>query len=342
MAGGSGERFWPVSTKERPKQFLKLADPNQTLLEQAVHRAAEVTAYERTYIATGRHLVELSQSTCPQVPGQNILAEPAKRNTTGCLAWVAANLIARNPESWQQLTLAILTADHLIGPQEAFDSTVSRAMHAAEAQGSIVTIGIRPDRPETGFGYIECGAANGAVLNVSQFREKPDLRTAEEFLTAGNFLWNSGMFFFTLDTFMSEMELAQPEIAESIRTMAGQLADGNTAAADLTFESLPNISIDFALMEKSKKVLVTEADFSWDDLGAWDSVSRSYRPDEHGNVILGSSRLIESGKNVIYNESTSHEICALGVDDLTIVVTDDKILIVPKYRAQEVKRFLNQ
>jgi len=341
MAGGSGERFWPVSTRLKPKQFLKLASPTQTLLEQAVERAASSTSYGETYIATGRHLADLSFETCPNIPPENILAEPAKRNTTGCLVWVAANLIAKFPDTWPTTTLAILTADQLITPPKAFESTLERAMNAAEEHGAIVTIGIRPDRPETGFGYIECGSPSSGVLEVKQFREKPDVATAEEFISAGNFLWNSGMFFYTLPTFMSEMALAQPAIAEAIRSIAGHLAQKELAEADAVFESLPNISIDFALMEKSKRVLVTEADFKWDDLGAWDSVARSYAADENSNVTLGSTNLIESKENVVYNETNSHEVCLLGIEGLAVVVTGDKILVIPKDRAQEVKKFLN-
>ncbi|MBX3114308.1 MAG: NTP transferase domain-containing protein [Fimbriimonadaceae bacterium] len=341
MAGGSGERFWPVSTRLKPKQFLKLASPTQTLLEQAVERAASCTSTEETYIATGRHLVDLSQKTCPQLPVENVLAEPAKRNTTGCLVWVAANLIAKYSDTWPTTTLAILTADQLITPQEGFESTFNRAMTAAEEHGAIVTIGIRPTRPETGFGYIECGGKSGDVLEVKQFREKPDVATANEFISAGNFLWNSGMFFYTLPTFMSEMALAQPTIAEAIRSIAGHLAQGELTQADAVFESLPNISIDFALMEKSKRVLVTEADFEWDDLGAWDSVARSYSPDSSGNVALGSANLVESSDNVVYNETDSHEVCLLGIEGMAVVVTGDKILVIPKDRAQEVKKFLN-
>ncbi|MBA4291381.1 hypothetical protein C0431_00245 [bacterium] len=343
MAGGSGERFWPVSTKTRPKQFLRLADPHLTLIEQATNRAISLTNHEHTFIATARHLQDLTTQTLPVLNTSNILAEPTKRNTTGALAWVAANLIAKFPENWSLLTVAVLTADHQIETQKQFQASVNRAMTAAEMQGAIVTIGIRPDRPETGFGYIEVGPESQSqqVHNVTRFREKPNLETAQEFLRQGNFLWNSGMFFYTLATFMSEMETHQPECAAIIRKMAGELAQNQLAEADVTFETLPSISIDYALMEKSDRVLVTEADFQWDDLGSWDALERSYEPDTNRNVALGQNQSIESTGNIIYNESTSQRINILGVDDLAIVVTETEILILPKSRAQEVKKFLN-
>ncbi len=341
MAGGSGERFWPVSTKLRPKQFLNLADPEKTLIEQSVDRASALTNTDQTYIATARHLADLSAQTCPQLPSKNILAEPTKRNTAGALAWVAACLIAEFPETWATTTVAVLTADQRISTQAQFESTAHTAMTAAEEQGAIVTIGIRPDRPETGFGYIDCGEPTGDVKKVKKFTEKPDLPTAEKFLASGNFLWNSGMFFYTLPTFMAEMESHQPAIAQSIRKMAGELSQGQLEQADATFESLPSISIDYALMEKSDKVLVAEAEFEWDDLGAWDSIARSYKPDHQNNVALGAHNLIESENNVVYNETTTHTVNILGVDNLAVVITGDQILIIPKDRAQEVKKFLN-
>ncbi|MFM9873926.1 MAG: mannose-1-phosphate guanylyltransferase [Fimbriimonadaceae bacterium] len=341
MAGGSGERFWPVSTKTRPKQFLKLGDPTKTLIEQSVDRASALTSSSQTYIATARHLAETSAKTCPQLPAKNILAEPTKRNTAGALAWVAACLIAEFPETWATTTVAVLTADHRISTQAQFESTAQSAMSAAEDQGAIITIGIRPDRPETGFGYIDCGDSSKDVHKVNKFTEKPDLETAEKFLASGNFLWNSGMFFYTLPTFMSEMERHQPDIARAIRKMAGELAQSQFAEADATFESLPSISIDYALMEKSDKVLVAEAEFIWDDLGAWDSIARSYEPDNLKNVTLGNTNLLESSGNVVYNETSNQTVNILGVDNIAVVVTDDQILIIPKERAQEVKKFLN-
>ncbi len=340
MAGGSGERFWPVSTNERPKQFLKLSRPDRTLLEDSIERARLFADYPEIYISTGRHLEELSSKTCSQLLPKNVLAEPAKRNTTGALAWVAANIIAHNPDSWRSTTLAILTADQRIHPEEGFRRTVERAMTAAEQENAIVTIGIRPDRPETGFGYIEVGGPTGEVHEVIQFREKPDSQTAQKFLEAGNFLWNSGMFFYTLPTFITELERVQPHIVSAINVMASALQAGDIMAADEEFERLPSISIDFALMERAQRVLVAEAEFEWDDLGAWDSVGRSYQPDQNQNVALGNTRSIESINNIVYNETDSHEVCLLGVEGLAVVVTDGTVLVMPKERAQEVKRFL--
>ncbi len=343
MAGGSGERFWPVSTFQRPKQFLRLASPEATLLRQSVDRAAACVGLNQTHIATGRHLVDPSQTECPDLAPSQILAEPAKRNTAGCLIWVAANIIARNPDSWATTSVAILTADQRISPESEFTETVRRAMEAAEAHGTIVTIGIRPDRPETGFGYIELteDSAPGHVQPIVRFREKPDRATAEEFLASGRFLWNSGMFFYTVPTFLAELEQAQPEMARATREIAACLAAGDEQGAVAIFGNLPSISIDFAVMEKSSRVEVVEATFTWDDLGSWDAIARSYSPDEHGNVALGSHRTIEASGNIVYVDQPETEVCLLGVENLVVVVSGGKVLICTPDRAQEVKKFLS-
>jgi mannose-1-phosphate guanylyltransferase len=342
MAGGSGERFWPVSTKERPKQFLRLSDPKRTLLGEAIDRAAAVVGLENVRIATGRHLAELSMAEHSGLAQGSVLAEPCKRNTTGCLAWVAAHLIAQDPEGWPQTTLAVLTADHRIEPASEFVATVDEALTTAESTGGLVTIGIRPDRPATGFGYIETGQPVGTAREVLRFTEKPDRPTAEEFLNRGNYLWNSGMFFWTLAAFMAELEEAQPVIAGKIREMAGLIRSGDLSAAEQVFESLPNLSIDYALLEKASRVFVVEPRFAWDDLGSWDALSRSLPHDEQGNVAVGDARTIEASGNVVYTEASDVQVCLLGVSELVVVVTENKVMVCPKGRAQDVKRFLSE
>ncbi|MCW5936375.1 MAG: mannose-1-phosphate guanylyltransferase [Fimbriimonadaceae bacterium] len=341
MAGGSGERFWPVSTKSRPKQFLRLTSPEKSLLAEAADRASELFGVENTIIATGLHLAEASRAECASLADTNVLAEPAKRNTTGCLVWVVANLIAQSPEAGADISMAVLTADHRISPPAAFHKTVTTALETAERTGGLVTIGIRPTRAETGYGYIEVGEPDGDAFQVESFREKPDAKTAIVFVSSERFLWNSGMFFWTVPAFMAEMERAQPEIAAVIRKIAGHLSKGENDAAVAAFESLPSISIDYALMEKAERVWVVAADFDWDDLGAWDSLSRSYDADEQGNVGLGSQRLIEVKDSVVYNESETHEVCLLGVEGLAVVVTNGIVMVCPKDRAQEVRKFSN-
>lgn len=339
MAGGSGERFWPVSTREKPKQFLRLASPDRSLIQESVARASALVGMESVYVATGRHLVAPTLADCPQLEGR-VLAEPDKRNTAGCLVWVTASLMAAGPE-WAETTVAVLTADHRIEPEEGFVSTCRAAMQAAEDHGCITTIGISPTRPETGFGYIEIGEAIGDVFAVKQFREKPDKPTAEQYVSSGHFLWNSGMFFFTLPGFYRELERSQPEMAALTKQIAGHLAQGDQSAAEVLFRQLPSISVDYAVMERAEKVMVAKAQFEWDDLGSWDALERSQPAGPDGNVAVGESIFIDSRDNIVYNDGNL-TVNLLGVEGLTVVVAEGQVMVCPKDRAQEVKRFLER
>lgn len=347
MAGGSGERFWPLSRQTRPKQMLRLTSPSETLLEEAINRVEPLVGEGHVFVATGRAL-ERPLLESGVVPEANLLVEPNKRNTLGCLSWVAANMIAHRPSDWQELSIAVLTADHKIGNPAEFRKCVSAAMQTAETTGGLVTIGIRPTRPETGYGYIEVDPAQ-PVSNVSVethrslgFREKPSREMAEEFLSSGTFLWNSGMFFWTLGSFISELTLARPDAGEAIVRIADALHKGDRAAAETAFDALPNLSIDYALMEKAEKVYVVSANFVWDDVGAWDALERALPTDDSGNVIQGEVVAVDAAGSILYNECPGQMVCVVGVTDLVVVSTGDAVLVCPKDRAQEVKKIVEE
>lgn len=339
MAGGSGERFWPVSTPERPKQFLNLNSPETNLLQDAVARIEPLIDLGNVYIATGEHLVQPTRDALLALPARNVWAEPCKRNTAGCLVWAAANALATIPNAKDVVSMAVLTADHRIEPAQAFRETVAAALNLAESSGGLVTIGIKPTRPETGYGYIEVGTETAGGFTVERFREKPDLQTAELFLESGNFLWNSGMFFWTLRAFLDEMASAQPEMSVAIESIAGALAAGDHAQAVWIFETLPSLPIDIALMEKSDKVYVVPAQFEWDDLGAWDAIARTYPADENGNVGKGEVRWLDSQNCVAYIEKGEVRLNLLGLEDMVVVVSGNELVVCPKSRAQDVKKF---
>lgn len=344
MAGGSGERFWPLSRQTRPKQLLKLAHPEHTLLEQTVNRLAGLVPTENILIATAPHLVGPSQAHLIGLPAANIQAEPHKRNTAGCLVWVAANLLAKDPDARAKVSMAVLAADHRISPDDGFQATVSKALDVAENHNSIVTIGIKPDRPETGYGYIEVDQTSAnqgddrvVIRAVKQFREKPDAATAEQFLASGGFLWNSGTFFWTLDTFLTELENAAPELYQATLRLADLLRTGDSQGASEAFAALPSISIDYALMEKARKVAVAQAAFDWDDVGAWDALDRSLPTDEQQNVGRGDVVSVDSKSCIVVNDHPGITTCLLGVEGLVVVVTEDAVLVCPKERAQDVR-----
>ncbi len=343
MAGGSGQRFWPLSRERRPKQLLRLADPDRSMLEQAIDRAAGLVGPERVFVVTGRHLVEPIRAAGTVLSPAQILGEPCRRNTAGCLVYAAAAIQTALGAAADDIVLGILTADHRILDPAAFQATLATAMGAAEAQDALVTIGIEPTRPETGYGYIEAGAPVAAggpgVLAVRRFHEKPNAEAAARYLAQGGFYWNSGMFFWRLSVFLDEFTHAAPPYAHACRVMAAALACGDQAAADAAFAALPDRSIDYALMEKARRVLVVPGRFAWDDIGAWDALERSLPADDRGNVAVGAPVLVDCDGCIVVNGpgAAGMAVAVVGVRDLVVVASPDGVLVVPKAQAQRVK-----
>ncbi|MBN2308172.1 MAG: mannose-1-phosphate guanylyltransferase [Candidatus Hydrogenedentes bacterium] len=353
MAGGAGERFWPLSRKLRPKQLLRLTDASQSMLAEAVTRLSLLIAPERVYIVTGRHLVEPIRDAEVGVPPQNVIAEPCKRNTSGALVYAAAHALATHGGDGSALTMAVTTADHLIGAPERFRDTLDTALDAAEQEDALVTLGVVPSRPETGYGYIQVARDSAPlpasrdgipVYRVSAFHEKPNRERAEDFIAGGNYYWNSGMFFWTISAFLTQLDAARPELARAALDMAAAMRAGQTDRIESIFESVENISIDYALMEHARNVLVVRADFPWDDVGAWPALDRTYPHDEHGNVVVGKPILSDAENCIVYNEpgADAMAVSVIGVEDLVVVVTQDAVLVVPKERAQDVRHAVEE
>jgi mannose-1-phosphate guanylyltransferase len=346
MAGGSGERFWPVSRRDHPKQLLRLTRPDQTMLGEAVDRLSPLIPASHILVATADHLVAPIRAAKVGVPDANVLAEPARRNTSGCLAFAAAWLMAHHgpPES---LTMAVVTADHQIGDPDRFRAAVAAALDAAEAQDVLVTQGIVPNRPETGYGYIQArdldspvsGRGGIQVFEVAAFHEKPRQDLAEKFVASGDYFWNSGMFFWRISAFLAELDHARPALSQATRAMAGALRARDSEKAAAIFESLEDLSIDYALMEKARRVLVVRADFPWDDVGAWNSLDRTRPHDAQGNVAEGSPVLIDTTNSIVYNAAGPEAVAVsvVGMDNVVVVVSADGVLVIPKDRAQDVR-----
>lgn len=343
MAGGSGERFWPLSRKARPKQLLRLADPDKNLLQQTAARLEPMVGNLGTYVATAPHLIHPTRRYLAQVPDENIFAEPHKRNTAGCLVWAVASILAADPMARERTSMAVLAADHRIEPDEGFRATVDAALTVAETEGGIVTIGIRPNRAETGYGYIELddsptlGTERVPVHGVTQFREKPDAETAAAYVASGRYLWNSGTFFWTLETFLGELASAAPDHEAKVHEIAALLGRGEASKAADAFAELNDVSIDYALMEKARKVFVAEAAFEWDDVGSWDALDRSVPRDAQGNIEQGHVIALDTRDSILVNDSEDIVACVTGLDNLVVVVTKDAVLVCPKERAQDVK-----
>lgn len=344
MAGGSGERFWPLSRMERPKQLLRLTSQHCTMLEEAIQRIAPIVPVENILIVTSRVLRQAIVDAMPDLPARNVIAEPAKRNTAPCLALAAAIIRQREAEAGRApaASMAVLTADHYIGDVEAFRADVTTALEEAEAHGTLVTLGIVPTRPETGYGYIRMAdGERRRVMTVEAFREKPDLATALDYLRSRQYLWNSGMFFWTVDALATAMATSVPTIAAAIGPMADALATDREADLDAAFAALPDISIDYGVMEQATNVRVVPATFPWDDVGSWDALDRMQEQDAAANVVLGDVHVLDTASSIIVNASERrHVVTTLGVDGLVVVVTDEATMVCRKERAQDVKKIV--
>ncbi len=357
MAGGSGERFWPLSRKSKPKQLLPLAS-KKTMLRESIERISRIIHPEDIYIITGSLLLESIRQALPMLPAENVIAEPYKRNTAPCLALGAAFIAEKYSDEYKpnEISIAVLTADQKIMPNEAFEKTVDEALFYVENNAVLGTIGILPSRPETGYGYIEVDKPfdydknKVQIKKVKRFCEKPDEETAKEFVKAGNYLWNSGMFFWRLDVFIDEMAKALPDVGGKIGEMSSCYTKWTTKALPEPlktvapiFEKFPDVSIDYGLMEKSKIVVVAKALFDWDDIGSWDSLERVRKPDENGNILVGKTALVDVTNSVVVNYSSEKKMIATGVglDNVVIVLTDDAVMVCPKDKVQNVKQIVS-
>jgi mannose-1-phosphate guanylyltransferase len=342
LAGGSGERFWPLSRRARPKQLLHLV-AKQTLLEQAVARLEGLIAPERLLILTNVDQETEVRKLLPQVPSENIVAEPAKRDTAAAVALGAGWVAARDHAA----TMIVLPADHIINDTAAFQETLKTAASAAEETGALVTIGIKPTWACPGYGYIEQGtpvklrgvASETSVHRVIRFREKPNADLAESFLRKGNFRWNAGMFVWTVPSVLTEFNRHTPELASFISQLRAQDNFEKTLAA--RFRDLPRISFDYAIMEKADRVLVVEASFDWDDVGSWRAVAKYFSNDEDGNAANCEITALESSNNIVFSP-VGARVALLGVHNLIVVRTEDAILICHRHQAEKIKNLLGK
>jgi mannose-1-phosphate guanylyltransferase len=341
LAGGSGERFWPLSRRNRPKQLLRLVS-ERTLLEETVARLEGFVPTERILILTNIEQEKGVRDLLEGFPKQNIIAEPAKRDTAAAVALGAGWVAARDHSA----TMLALPADHVIADRAAFQETMKTAAAAAEETGALVTIGIKPTWACPGFGYIEQGEpvrlrSDGkiAVHRVVRFREKPNVDLAESFLRKGNFRWNAGMFVWSVPTVLSEFNRHAPELADFISQVRSP-KDLDKILHE-RFAKLPRISFDYAIMEKADRVLVVEASFDWDDVGSWQAVARYFKNDEHGNAANTALIALDSSDNVIFNDGET-TVALLGVHNLIVVRTGDAILICHRHQAEKIKNLVGK
>jgi mannose-1-phosphate guanylyltransferase len=336
MAGGSGTRFWPLSRKSRPKQFLDIVGA-KSMIEETVERLGPLVAPRDILTIADAEQTESLKRLLPGLPRKNFLVEPLARNTAPSLMLVTARVWLDDPEA----VVAALAADHLIRDPERFRTVLEAGALAASKGDHIVTFGIPPTFPSTGYGYIHYAEDKARKVSgerffpVLEFKEKPDVATAEGFLADGSYLWNSGMFLWRADTFARKLKKHAPEFYPYWERMLGALKKKDKKALLRVFEEIPALSIDYALMEKAKGVLVTKGDFGWSDVGAWSSLFDVWPKDEAGNALRGETVALDSGNCLVH--SPGKLTVLIGVKDLIVIDTGDALLICRKDLDQKVK-----
>ncbi len=337
MAGGSGTRFWPQSRKHQPKQLLNIVG-EKTMIRATVERVLPLIPFDRMLVVTGGSHEEKIRAQLPEIDSNSVVAEPIGRNTAPCIALAAYKLRKIDPEG----VMAALPADHLIGQEREFIKALQSAYNMALETQSLITFGVIPDRPETGYGYIQRGevvAENDGfqAYKALRFVEKPDLKTAQSYLAKGDYLWNSGMFVWKISTIIEAFERYLPALSRAMENVAPALnTDAEAEAVNQLYEELPDISIDYGILERSEHVLVIPIDVGWNDVGSWTSLQNVWNTDEDGNAVKGQTLSLRSSGCVV---SSPQKLTALvGVQDLIIVDTPDAILVCRKDSAQDIKQ----
>ncbi|MCS7060378.1 MAG: mannose-1-phosphate guanylyltransferase [Anaerolineae bacterium] len=335
MAGGSGTRLWPLSRRNRPKQSLPLTG-DRSMFQITVDRVLPLIPPERVHVVTNAEMARIFREQTPQIPLENYIIEPAPKDSGPAVGLGVAHICRRDPDA----TLAVLSADHYIGRTDEFRRVLESA-HELAGEGGIVTLGIRPTYPATGYGYIERGESLGVrryheAFRALRFREKPDQATAEAWFRDSRFSWNSGMFIMTCQTAWREFERQMPEFAAGLREIECAVGAARYAVVlDNVWQAAPRISLDYALMEGAQQLAVIPVDIDWADIGSWASVMQVMPPDAHGNVVIGDHVGLDTERTLVHAESRL--VATIGVRNLAIIDTTDAVLICPLERAQEVK-----
>ncbi|MGB8452472.1 MAG: mannose-1-phosphate guanylyltransferase [Anaerocolumna sp.] len=337
MAGGRGERFWPKSRKNLPKQFLSLTGDGKTMIQLTVERILPLVAMEDIYISTNKDYKSLVLEQLPNIPKENILCEPYSRNTAPCIGLGAVHIAKK----YDDAIMLVLPSDHLIKYNSMFINTLKDASEIARVNSNLVTIGITPDYPETGYGYIKFNPSicEGRAFEVDRFVEKPSLEVAKEYLSTDEYLWNSGMFVWKVSSILHKVKELMPVTYQGLLTIQDAIGtEEEEAVLEKEFHDFQSISIDYGIMEKSKNIYTLPGTFGWDDVGSWLAVERIKKSNEFGNVVNGNVITIDS-KNCII-EGGKKLIATVGIENLIIVDTEDATLICEKDSAGDIKKIL--
>lgn len=338
MAGGIGSRFWPMSRTAHPKQFLDILGTGETLIQQTYNRLLHICPKENIYIVTNEMYKTLIFEQLKDLTDEQVLCEPSRKNTAPCIAYANFKIAKKNPNA----NIFVAPADHLILKETEFVRIVNLALDYTSKNDCLLTLGITPTRPDTGYGYIQFIEANNVVKKVKTFTEKPDLALAKQFVESGDFAWNSGMFVWSLKSIQKAYETHLPNMYQLFLDEKDKL---NTAleseVISVIYSVCKNISIDYGIMEKSKNVHVISADIGWSDLGTWGSIYTHLTHDEHGNAVVGKNVMLYDAKNNIVNVPNKKLVVLQGLSDYIVVESDNILLVCKKEEEQKIKQFVN-
>ncbi|WP_055442851.1 mannose-1-phosphate guanylyltransferase [Lacinutrix himadriensis] len=340
MAGGVGSRFWPISTKEFPKQFHDMLGTGETLIQKTFHRLAKIIPQENIFILTNEIYNDLVFAQLPQVTKRQVVLEPAMRNTAPCILYASLKIQKENKDA----VMIVAPSDHWIEDENAFTQNVQQAFDFCAENDALMTLGIQPTFPNTGFGYIEFDKeTKDAIKTVEQFREKPDYKTAKEFIAQGNFLWNAGIFMWSANSVVNAFKNNQPELFSLFEQ--GYEVYNTDFEDDFILENYAkaeNISVDYAIMEKSENVYVLPATFDWNDLGTWGSLYDKLDKDENNNAVVNARTLTEDASGNMIRTKKDKIVVVDGLQDYIIVDKDEVLLIFPKAKEQDIKKVLQK
>ncbi|HYE81381.1 MAG TPA: mannose-1-phosphate guanylyltransferase [Clostridia bacterium] len=341
MCGGSGSRFWPISRKMYPKQFLNTVG-EKTMIQLTIDRIGRFIPLENIYMVTNKSYVKTIKEQVPQMLKENLIIEPQIKETAACIGYSAVKLLKKDPEA----VMIVLPSDHYIEDEARFIETLKQGIEIAGSDNCLVTMGIKPSRAETAYGYIETGKRIDRpweipTYKIKRFTEKPNREKAQEFIDKGTYLWNSGMFIWKAAVLLKQYKKFLPEMYQSLKRMSDHIGNPEeTRIVEEEYDKIDGISIDYGILEKTWDVYVMESSFFWDDIGNWTALERYMHKDENGNSVKGEHTVLDSRNCILYGNKRL--IAALGVEDLIIVETDDVVLVCKKDRDQDIKLMIKE
>lgn len=341
MAGGVGSRFWPMSTTEKPKQFIDVLGVGRSLLQLTFDRFKGICSPENVWVVTNRSYKDLVLEQLPEIPVTNILCEPCRRNTAPCIAYVSWRIKSKD----RNANIVVTPSDHIVTNCEEFKRVISQCLKFTSETDAIITLGMKPTRPETGYGYIQadlssCSPRNKEIFRVDSFREKPDLETAKKYIQNKSYFWNAGIFIWSVNTIINAFRIYQPAISkifESLQPVYGTPKEQEEI--DLRFPECENISVDYAIMEKAEEIFVCPADFGWSDLGTWGSLLVQTKKDLYGNGVIGENVSLFDTHNCIVHTLDKKKVVIQGLDGYIVADDGNKLLICKLSEEQRIKQF---